>query len=399
MSISVIVPTFNEAGNVAELVSRVSAVAVAADVREIVFVDDSTDNTPSVIREVAAEASLPVRVIHRKPGRRTGGLSGAVVAGIRNTTGEWLLVMDGDLQHPPEDLPRLARAARCADIVVASRYREGGDASGLSSVARRVMSTGATQLARSTFPVRLRRCSDPMTGFFAVRRQALDVGSLRPDGFKILLEILARHRMRVVEVPFTFADRFSGGSKASLLQGLRYVNQLARLRLDMWRAELRNSGQPWGQRARFGAVGLLNLIVDVGLFNLLLVTTAKPLTAKLFASGVAVASSYVLNRRWTWRTRSTTGTGVALPAFVCVALLGVAIAEACLFASHYLLGLTSPLADNVSANVVGLGLGIVVRYRLCDTWVFRDRGASNEGEDIVDLAPVPLQVGAPARVA
>ena len=397
MSISVIVPTFNEAGNVAQLVSRVSAVAVAADVREIVFVDDSTDDTPSVIRDVAATASLPVRLIHREPDQRTGGLSGAVVAGIRSTTGDWLLVMDGDLQHPPEDLPRLARASAGADIVVASRYREGGDASGLSSLRRRVMSTGATRLAQSAFPVRLRRCSDPMTGFFAVRRQALDVGSLRPDGFKILLEILARHRMRVVEVPFTFADRFSGGSKASLLQGLRYVNQLARLRVDMWRSGLRDTGQAWGQRARFGAVGLFNLVVDVGLFNLLLLTTAKPLTAKLLASAVAVMSSYVLNRRWTWRTRSTSGTHLALPAFACVALLGIAIAEACLFVSHYVLGQTSTLADNVSANVVGLGVSIVVRYKLCDVWVFRDRRARH---DVVDLPSVGVRVGGdPVRAA
>jgi putative flippase GtrA len=104
----------------------------------------------------------------------------------------------------------------------------------------------------------------------------------------------------------------------------------------------------------------------------------------------------VLNRRWSWRTRSTTGAGIALPAFVCVALLGVAIAEACLFASHYALGLTSMLADNVSANVVGLGLGTVVRYKLCDTWVFRNRGA---GKQLVDLEPVAVCVGEPARVA
>ena len=314
-----------------------------------------------------------MRLIHREQGRRTGGLSGAVVVGIEATTGDWVLVMDGDLQHPPEDVPRLVQIAAGADVVVASRYRAGGDAAGLSGLRRRVMSSGATRLAQLVFPTRLRRCSDPMTGFFAVRREALDVSALRPDGFKILLEILARQRLRVVEVPFTFAERFSGGSKASLLQGARYVHQLVRLRLDLWRTGLQRPEERWRQRLRFGVVGVLNLIVDVGLFNLLLLAFGKPLTAKLLASGVAIASSYVLNRRWTWRHHSTTSGNLGLPAFVCVALLGVAIAELCLFASHYGLGLTSTLADNVSANGVGLLLGTVVRYRLCDRWVLRNR--------------------------
>src|SRR3954452_4421910 len=100
MSVTVLVPTFNESGNVAELVTRVTAVAVAADVQEVLFVDDSSDETPAVISEIAQRSTLPVRLLHRTGPERTGGLSGAVVAGLRVARGDWVLVMDGDLQPP-----------------------------------------------------------------------------------------------------------------------------------------------------------------------------------------------------------------------------------------------------------------------------------------------------------
>lgn len=375
MSVSVVVPTFNEARNIDELVSRVSAVAAAADVQEILFVDDSTDDTPDVISAVSAASSLPVRLIHRTGAARTGGLSGAVVVGLRAATGDWVLVMDADLQHPPEDLPRISNARADVDMVVASRYRKGGNAAGLSSSSRRMVSKMSTLVARSTFPVQLEGCTDPMTGFFAVRRQALDVDLLRPQGFKVLLEILARHDLRIAEVPFRFADRADGRSKATLSQGMSFARQMVALRVATTQAVGRPATpSAWSQRARFATVGLVNLVVDIGIFNILLHTTAKPLTAKLVASTIAISSSYVLNRRWTWRHRPGLRSGSGLLAFGAVALVGVAVSESCLLLSHYVLGLRTPLADNISANVIGLGLSMVLRYRLCDRWVFGNAG-------------------------
>jgi putative flippase GtrA len=109
-------------------------------------------------------------------------------------------------------------------------------------------------------------------------------------------------------------------------------------------------------------------------------------------------SSYALNRRWTWRHRAGRGIAVGLPAFVAVALLGVAVAETCLLTSHYLLGLTSTLSDNLSANVVGLLLGMAVRYRLCDRWVFRadedvvlDLTRTGAAADAERVTPVPTR--------
>lgn len=230
MQATVVIPTFNEHGNIATLVARLDAALSGSDA-ELLFVDDSTDETPAAIRAADQTAHMPVTVHHRDT--PIGGLSGAVVEGLRDSRADWVVVMDGDLQHPPEFVPRLLDAAAQADgvdIVVASRYRAGGSSTGLESPLRTLASRGATLLARGLFPRRLRGCTDPMSGFFAVRRDAVDCDVLRPRGFKILLEILARHRLHVAEVPFTFGERGAGASKATARQGLAYLGQLAVLR-------------------------------------------------------------------------------------------------------------------------------------------------------------------------
>lgn len=227
MRVSVVVPTFNEEGNVSQLVARLDRALGGVDA-EIVFVDDSTDDTARQVREAALAASAPVSVWHRD--EPAGGLSGAVVAGIARARGDWVVVMDGDLQHPPEQVPGLlAAAGDGVDVVVASRYRDGGSSDGLATPARALVSRGATALARVLLTERLAGCSDPMSGFFAVRRSALDLAVLRPRGFKILLELLGRHRLRVAEIPLVFGTRVSGVSKADARQGLQYLWQLALL--------------------------------------------------------------------------------------------------------------------------------------------------------------------------
>ncbi|MBC7762487.1 MAG: glycosyltransferase [Candidatus Saccharibacteria bacterium] len=213
MEVSVIVPTFNEAPNVRELVERIQT-ALRGRVAEIVFVDDSNDDTPTVIGQVAAEAEIPVRLIRRD--HPVGGLSGAVLVGLAESTSDWCIVMDGDLQHPPEVIPVLLSSGidQDADIVVASRHVNGGSSEGLSGRLRHLVSASATVLVRAMFPTRLRNCTDPMTGFFAIRRSAVDLDSLRPRGFKILLEILARNTITVIEEPFVFGHRHAGESNA-----------------------------------------------------------------------------------------------------------------------------------------------------------------------------------------
>lgn len=228
MAVTVVVPSFNEEGNVAPLVTELGRVLAGLDA-DVLYVDDSSDATPDAVRAVAETATLPVAVHHRS--RAVGGLSGAVVEGLRRARGDVVVVMDGDMQHPPSVIPELLRLLdEGADIAIASRYVGAGDAGGLSSVVRRAVSSSATRLSQRTLPRALGSVSDPMTGFFAVRAGALDLERLDPSGFKILVEVLATHDLREAEAPFTFGRRHAGVSKATIRQGLLFLRQLAALR-------------------------------------------------------------------------------------------------------------------------------------------------------------------------
>ncbi|ROS78687.1 glycosyltransferase family 2 protein [Cellulomonas sp. PhB143] len=283
MKVTVIVPTFNEEPNVAELVRRVGAAVEGIDA-ELLFVDDSTDGTPATIEAVAREARLPVRMIHRTDG--VGGLSGAVVEGFRASDADWCLVMDGDLQHPPELIPDLLEqgAVTGADVVVASRYVGGGAADGLSGWVRHAVSRGSIAVARAMFPVRLRDCTDPMTGFFAVRRDAVDVAALRPRGFKILLEVLTRNKVRVAELPFVFGERFAGDSKANVRQGLSYLHQLASLR--------------FGRMSRFAIIGAFGAVLNLAIMAGLMATGEGYVEAAIVSAVVTITINFLLQERF-----------------------------------------------------------------------------------------------------
>jgi dolichol-phosphate mannosyltransferase len=230
--LTVVVPTRNERDNVSILIERLERVCPDLQL-EILFVDDSTDDTPAVIRERARRSSRRVTVIHRPRTLQVGGLGGAVLLGLSAAGSEWVCVMDGDLQHPPELLDALVDEGRGsnADIVVASRYCTSGDV-GEFSILRRSLSRGSTFLALALFPRRLHGVSDPMSGFFLLRRAAVDFGRLRPRGFKILLEILlSAEPLATSEVAFRFGERHAGESKASLREGVRYLLRLIELRI------------------------------------------------------------------------------------------------------------------------------------------------------------------------
>lgn len=233
MLLTVLIPSFNEEGNVAALVGELNRALAGFDA-ELLYIDDSTDGTVTAIEREASVSTLPLRVHHRN--HPTGGLSGAVVAGFQLAQGEFVVVMDADLQHPPHVIPQLLAPLRNggAELTVASRYIHGGASDGLGSVRRRAVSALANGTSKVCFPRALRDCTDPMTGFFGVRRAAIRTDHLNPAGFKVLLEILATHRLRVVEVPFVFRVRYDGDSKADLRQGALFMRQLFELR-TRWR--------------------------------------------------------------------------------------------------------------------------------------------------------------------
>src|SRR6187431_1624648 len=166
--LSMVIPTRNEA---------VKGIAV-----EVVFVDDSTDETPEVIRKLQDWFPLPIKLIHRPKEERKNGLGGAVVEGFKATQGTWMGVMDADLQHPPEMIPRLLRHAQKSgsDIVVGSRLAPGGDSSSLGFT-RNVISHVFAWTTRIAFPQRLWNVTDPLTGFFLTKRSAVNPDELKPD--------------------------------------------------------------------------------------------------------------------------------------------------------------------------------------------------------------------------
>lgn len=301
---TVIVPTRNEAGNIEPFLSRLADGATGAAF-EVLFVDDSTDGTDDAIRTAGRMFGLAVRLLHRAPSQRSGGLSSAVVRGLENARGTWAVVMDGDLQHPPELAARMVQVgqARDLDLVVGSRKVGEGRTDGLSGAYRQAVSGSSTLLAKFLFPRRLSRFSDPMSGFFAVRLSSLDVTALRPTGFKILLEIAVRQPdLLVAEVPFVFGERNEGESKATLHEGLRYLRHLARLRTDVLRSQVkRSSAQSNTARLRrlaaFGLVGLTGIFVNT--FALWLLADRLWDNHYLLAAVLATQVSTAWNLLWT----------------------------------------------------------------------------------------------------
>lgn len=239
---TVVVPTFNEEANVEPLVTQLRDALAhyegSGHTVEVLFVDDSHDRrTVDAVERVRVglrSRHLLVNYIHRTGDDRRGGLAGAVYHGFQAAKSDHIVVMDGDLQHPPRIVPELIeKVMNGTDIVVASRYIPGGSADGLADARRVAVSRTATTVTKMVFPGSLRGISDPMTGFFAVKRKKLFMERLRnSEGFKILLDILAFHpHLKRGEVPLQFEDRHGGDSKADAGNGLKFIKQLPLLRL------------------------------------------------------------------------------------------------------------------------------------------------------------------------
>jgi dolichol-phosphate mannosyltransferase len=230
LAFSLVVPTFNESHNLAELIKLLKPVIASkvGDSYEIIVVDDdSPDETWQVAADLAVKDSHVVAL--RRMEER--GLATAVVRGWQAARGNLLGVIDADLQHPPEVTARLIAAMlEGADLAVASREAEGGGTSDWSLL-RLLISKGSRALGKMLLPGVLGLVSDPMTGFFVIRRTAIQNVILAPCGYKILVELLVRARLKdIVEVGYVFRSRQRGESKASLMVFVDYVQHLMRLR-------------------------------------------------------------------------------------------------------------------------------------------------------------------------
>jgi len=231
--LSIIVPTYCEAGNLRELATRLFQTLACENYdAELIIVDDnSPDETVALCCELAK--SFPIR-LHVRTDER--GLSSAVLTGLKMARGDVMIVMDADLSHPPESVPELMAALEnpATDFVIGSRYVKGGSTEEGWGLLRHLNSRTATLLAAP-----LTRSSDPMAGFFGLRRETFEAAkSLNPIGYKIGLELMIKCGCSAVrEVPIHFANRKAGTSKLSFREQLNYLWHLAHLYAFRYRHE------------------------------------------------------------------------------------------------------------------------------------------------------------------
>ncbi len=296
---SLIIPTYNERENLPQLLAELVALleSVVPGDYEIIVVDD---NSPDRTWELALDlmSQYPQLWVMRR--QREQGLASAVVRGWQVSRGKILGVIDADLQHPPQTLlPLLQQIQGGADLAIASRHIEGGGVSNWS-FSRRFLSRGAQILGLILLPGVVGRVSDPMSGFFLVRRGAIAHSPLYPHSYKILLEVLARGQAgAIAEVGYIFRSRHQGQSKVSLRQYSDYLLHLLRLRLSLF---------PGQRFLRFGLVGLSGVCVDMALFYGLSSTAGLGWglsLSKILAAEAAMVNNFIWNDAWTFRDLSS----------------------------------------------------------------------------------------------
>jgi len=294
--LSIVLPTYKEKDNVAELIRRLDS-ALAGIEWEAIFVDDnSPDGTAEAAKRIAA-TDLRVRCLKRV-GRR--GLAGACIEGMLSSSAPFVAVMDADLPHDERVLTAMLETLRAgkADLVAASRHIEGGSAASLDK-SRGTISRFATVLTRNVLSVPL---SDPMSGFFMMRRERFDAVApkLSPVGFKILLDIVATAgpSLRVAEQSYVFGKREQGESKFNVQIGLEFLGLLlAKLTGDLVDPRF----------IFFALVGATGLAVHLVVLKLALLSAPNFAIAQSIATFVAMTSNFFLNNELTYRDRRLKG--------------------------------------------------------------------------------------------
>lgn len=354
--ISIVVPAYNERGNMESLVERAGkALAACGEPYEFIIVDDnSPDGTAEAVRGL--QASRPwLRLVVRTKER---GLSSAVIAGWDVSRGDVLGCMDADLQHPPEVLSKLIHALRTcgADVVVASRHVRGGGVSDWS-LARRLVSWTATLLATLAVPGTLGEVRDPMSGFFLLRRDVIGKARLEPRGYKILLEVLAKGDYSSVrEVPFVFQERIEGGSKIGSSVIWDYIAHLFRIFLETGEA---------ARAAKFISVGLSGGVVNLLFYRLLVAAPGwRVWEAATGAAALAIINNFIWNERFTFPETRKASPGIRplarrLLKFTLICwvglILNVGLVELLVAALHgpWILGVTTGIVAAGAWNFFG----------------------------------------------
>lgn len=306
---SLVIPTFNESRNIEPMLQQLVAIldAVYYAQYEIIVVDDDSPDRTWEVALAVAEKLPQVKVMRRQFER---GLATAVIRGWQVSAGEVIGVIDGDLQHPPAVLLQLLQAIRDgADFAIASRHVQGGGISDWGFV-RRSLSRGAQLLGLIIAPSVVGQVSDPMSGYFMVRRAAIAGIKLDPKGYKISLEVLGRGRLnQIAEVGYIFQERQAGESKVTAQQYIDYIHHLLKLRSRGRVSLMRRRAMqfPFKRFIQFGLVGLSGVLVDMAVLYLLhspispLGLTWGLTRSKIIASELAIVNNFLWNDTWTFR--------------------------------------------------------------------------------------------------
>jgi len=360
LELSIVVPAFNESGNIAELLRRVAAVLTEIRWELIVVDDDSPDGTATLVRDLA-RSDPRVRCLQRI-GRR--GLSSACIEGMLASAAPVLAVMDADLQHDETRLPLMLSTLRAeqADMAIATRYG-GGGSTGDWGGSRLQMSRWGTRLSRL---ICKQEISDPMSGFFMLTRQVAEetVRGLSGMGFKVLVDILAtaRRPLKIVEVPYTFRERFSGESKLDSL----VVWDFGMLLLD------KTFGRYVPARLiAFGIIGGSGVLVHMSvLLGLLELGGVKFEYAQAAATLVAMTSNYLLNNLLTFRDMRRRGWSLVTG--------WISFALACSVGAVANVGIAGYLYGNKTSwflsAIAGIAVGLVWNYVVSAAYTWRRRG-------------------------
>jgi dolichol-phosphate mannosyltransferase len=314
--LSIVIPTYNEADNIIQLLESIKANVDHSINAEIIVVDDnSPDGTGKLVdqyieklRQNANVGQPNVRVIHRKCKK---GLVQAIQEGIEFSEGKQILIMDADFSHPPDVLPRIVDKVKehgdC--IIVASRYVEGGRIKGWP-LRRRLLSLGANTIARSMLDIG--KVKDPMSGFFVLPKKSIENIEFNTRGYKLLMELLVKARStRILEIPYTFTDRKAGKSKLSHAVILDYFHSLLHLYMHGKKSPInylqgRDSIKFFSKAGRFFTVGLSGLLVNY----LLSVNLSNGSLAHLWYMQstfigilVSITTNFIINKMWTFEDK------------------------------------------------------------------------------------------------
>ena len=306
--VSVIIPTFNEAENICNILKSISNNLSKINTEVIVVDDNSPDGTGMIVEEYIKSmtriSGYSVSIIHRKTRK---GLGSAIISGVENSKGDIIVVMDSDFSHPPDMIPKMLdkiEETQC-DVVIASRYVEGGDIQGWSTK-RKLISKAATEIAKKGLGV---QADDPMSGFFAFKKNLIKDVSFDAIGFKVLLELLVKtNAKKIQEIPYTFTDRKFGSSKlgaSTILDYCRSVWKLYRYGKSAAKQEGRTSVRFLSKAARFFTVGTSGLGVNY-LSSVFFTSTLDLwyLHATIIGILFAITSNFFLHKYWTFSDRN-----------------------------------------------------------------------------------------------